>query len=119
MVPPKPYMLEPTEDTTESREPEDTNRKPSFAGLLTRINEYKAGFYPLSARKLGQEGTVLVGVSLDARGNMTAVEIIEGCKHRALNRSAIRLMKKVMKEPFPHNLQKNVTLRIPIEYELD
>jgi TonB family protein len=100
-------------------EPDPQQQRASFAALLQRINEHKAGFYPISARKRRQAGTVVVGLSLDAAGDMISISVIEECPHLALNKAALKLMERVMEEPFRHGLGKPVTVKIPITYTLD
>lgn len=93
--------------------------KDRFADLLSRIERYKSGSYPLSARKLGLEGTVVVRLTLDASGALTSLSVAEECPHRSLNEAALELVRRVLREPYPHGLESAVRLTIPIVFKLD
>lgn len=90
-----------------------------FADLLARIERYKSGAYPLSARKLGLEGTVVVRLTLDASGALTSLSVVEECPYRSLNEAAVELVRRVLRKPYDHGLGYSVRLTIPIIFKLD
>ncbi len=90
-----------------------------FDDLMQRVEINKSGSYPLRARKRGQQGTVMVLLTLDKDGNMLNVEIIGKSRHSALNTAAIELVEKIMEQPYPHGLDKTVNFKFPITFRLD
>ena len=46
--------------------------------------------YPAAARRLGQQGTVLLEVAIDATGSVTAVQVVRSCGHPLLDAAARR-----------------------------
>ncbi|MDC7227927.1 MAG: TonB family protein [Spirochaetales bacterium] len=90
-----------------------------FAGLLQRINAMKDSTYPLTAKKKGYQGTVIVELRLDSEGNMTSIRVAEGCRYRMLNNAAADLLENVMSEPYSHNTGSDVVLKLPVTYKLN
>lgn len=96
-----------------------TQNENPYEGLLERINENKKSSYPLSARKKGHQGTVYVLLTLDEEGNMIDAEVVKKASHSSLNTAALKLIKKIMENPYPHGQGKTVRLKLPITYRLD
>lgn len=74
--------------------------------------------YPPRARRLGHEGTVVVGVSLDAEGQVLGVELVRACAHRSLNREALETVRGWRFEPSTRDGVPEAG-RIEIEVEFD
>jgi len=55
--------------------------------------------YPRRALRLGQKGTVVVAVELDARGVVLAVDLAQACPYPELNREALRAVGEWRFEP--------------------
>jgi len=83
-----------------------------FEGLYKRIMAYK--IYPNAARRKGLEGIVLISLILDRNGNLLEVNIKQSSGHKVLDRAALSLVKKVV--PYEHNLEKDITIEIPVKY---
>lgn len=65
--------------------------------VRTRIEESRR--YPLAARKLGQEGRVLVRFVVAADGGLQEVELRESCGTRSLDEAALAAVRAAA--PFP------------------
>jgi protein TonB len=85
-----------------------------FDGLREKIVQKRV--YPPVARKRGYEGTVVVLVTLDTVGNLSALVVSRSSGHKVLDKAAVELIKKVL--PYEHNTGKTVSVEIPISYEL-
>lgn len=78
-------------------------------------------FYPAIAKRMGQEGRVLVVVVLDARGELVRVQVRQSAGHAALDEAALSTIRRLRKLPAPPAellRQGRFTLLIPIRYEL-
>ncbi len=89
-----------------------------FADLMRQIDSAKASSYPLTARKKGYEGRVILQISLDADGNLLDVAVYEGCAYEILNEAAVELVKRVLGTPYGHNTGSDVILKMPVTYRL-
>lgn len=76
--------------------------------------------YPRSARRLGLEGTVLVEMVIDHRGQILSVKLVQSSGHQVLDQAAIAQVHKIGKVPsIPNQIKRNsMTFRIPFEYRL-
>jgi protein TonB len=77
--------------------------------------------YPYRARRFRQEGTVVVGFTIQRDGAIKAVRILESSGNRLLDKAARATVEKVNgRFPFPENLQrKQWDFILPIQYSLD
>ena len=82
------------------------------------INEKK--FYPLMAKKLRQEGEVVIKITLGAIGNILALEIESPSRFSTLNAASIDCVRKISNfPPIPKALGVDrLTFSIPIEYKI-
>ena len=82
------------------------------------IQRYKQ--YPLMARKMGVEGTVLVVAALERDGTLHRCEILQSSGSLLLDNAALRSVRAVAKFPqFPAELHADtIDLRIPITFRL-
>jgi periplasmic protein TonB len=76
--------------------------------------------YPQVARKLRQEGRVLVRFKLRKDGTVISAEIVERARHDSLNQAAHSLIEKINGlKPFPDEIKKTAwDFIVPIEYRL-
>jgi periplasmic protein TonB len=76
--------------------------------------------YPQVARKLRQEGRVLVRFKLKKDGTVVSAEIVERARHDVLNQAAHSLIEKINGlKPFPDEIKKTAwDFIVPIEYRL-
>lgn len=85
--------------------------------LAVQLRQMKR--YPFTARRLGQEGVVVLGLRVDSGGQMEGLEIRKDSGHALLDRDALQLVKEaaliVAGRLAPGRAQR---LEIPIVYRL-
>lgn len=86
--------------------------------LLSSIEKNK--FYPLKAKKRGQEGEVVLEISILKDGKISRVKIIKSSGISTLDRAAFLAVNKIKQfKPFPLSLTLNsTTVQIPMQYKL-
>jgi protein TonB len=88
-----------------------------YAALAAKLAELKR--YPLLARRLGQEGLVMLEVTIHPDGRAEAV-IKQGSGHAALDRAALNLFQEAVQalpeKLFPAQLNR---LNVPLAYRLN
>jgi len=86
--------------------------------LLRSIEKNK--FYPLKAKKRGQEGEVVLEISILKDGRIARVKIIKSSGISTLDRAAFLAVNKIKKfKPLPLSLTLNsTTVQIPMQYKL-
>jgi len=72
--------------------------------------------YPAIARAKGWEGTVVIAVSLDARGRLEQAVVRRSSGHEVLDRAAVTLLKKIT--PVANPLASPITIETTITYKL-
>lgn len=76
--------------------------------------------YPVSARRKGEEGTVLLRVLVDAAGNPMKVELDRGSGHSALDGAGIEAVKRWKFVPARRGSQAvEAWVRVPLTFRLD
>ncbi len=70
--------------------------------------------YPLASRRRGEEGEVRILASIDSRGKVARVTIIESSGHNSLDESAIKAVRKWVFSPGAPE-----KLIVPVIYRLD
>jgi protein TonB len=87
--------------------------------LVPRIS--KSYYYPAMARRLGQEGRVLVALRIDARGELVDVKVHRSSGHAILDKAAVDALRRLGRLPAPPSeLLGKGTLKIivPMHYNL-
>ena len=86
--------------------------------LREKIEAYKT--YPKRAKRLKQQGQVVVSFEILEDGKITNANIINGSKFKRLNHAAIKLIEKIVRfDPIPKELNKNRwNIEIPINYSI-
>ena len=76
--------------------------------------------YPREARSAGEQGTPSVRFSVDRRGRVSNVSIVNSSGHAVLDEATVSLMSRVSPlPPMPSAMQQaSVTITLPIEYSL-
>lgn len=76
--------------------------------------------YPLLARRRGWEGTVRVGLRVEANGSLTQLHVVESSRHDILDKAAVKSLVQVARIPDASNWLsgQHVDLILPIEYRL-
>ena len=73
--------------------------------------------YPIVARRMGWEGTVVVGFTLSKDGDLLGVEIIKSSGYSLLDEYTVSVIKEVYKRfPLP---KSDVRIKIPVSYHLE
>ena len=76
--------------------------------------------YPVSARRKGEEGTVLLRVLVDVAGNPLKVELDRGSGHSALDGAGIEAVKRWKFVPARRGSQAvEAWVRVPLTFRLD
>ncbi len=85
--------------------------------LRSRIEENK--FYPVSAKRLGQTGVVIVAFTLLADGSIINVRIDSSSGNKRLDSAGVEAVKKVGKfKAIPSELQTNsMDMSVPIKFQ--
>jgi protein TonB len=124
-----PAMIEQPADTDPSPAPaqqgsaQAATRKKALEQQL--INSLHAALmphfsYPLLARRRGWEGTVRVGVRVEANGSLTRLHLVEPSPYAVLNTAAINSLSRLARLPNADNWLQggHVDLILPVEYRL-
>jgi protein TonB len=97
-----------------------TNPRALYAGAITRLIQQNL-HYPLSAKKLGQQGVVLMNIVISKDGKILKSEITKKSPYQAFNTSSLEIIRRVGKfPPIPKEIgldQYDVT--IPVKYILE
>jgi periplasmic protein TonB len=77
--------------------------------------------YPLSARRRGLSGQVILQFTIHADGRITDPQITDSTGHAVFRTASLRILKRVGRmPPFPPELhQRQLTVKIPMLYELE
>ncbi len=76
--------------------------------------------YPLKAKVLGQEGDVVVDLSIDAVGNITEINLIKSCGFTELDNSAIKTLSTAKFAPATINGKStSSTKRLTLSYRIN
>ena len=106
-----------------SKIPYDNNIKKIIENkYLFRLREKieKNKVYPKRAKRLKQEGRVLVSFYISKEGYIQNISIKNASSFKRLNKAAINLLNKIKKfEPIPKELEKhNWVIEVPINYSI-
>jgi periplasmic protein TonB len=77
--------------------------------------------YPLSARRRGLSGQVILQFTIHADGRITDPQITDSTGHAVFRTASLRILQRVGRmPPFPPELhQRQLTVKIPMLYELE
>jgi protein TonB len=77
--------------------------------------------YPLSARRRGLSGQVILQFTIHADGRITDPQITDSTGHAVFHTASLRVLKRVGRmPPFPPELhQRQLTVKIPMLYEIE
>lgn len=98
------------------------DREPAFRGGMEELSDYlaRAVVYPVAARELKVEGTVVVGFSVDRKGNVKDVALDESVEP-SLDQEALRVVRE-MPSWTPGVINGGpvtVRLAVPIVFEME
>lgn len=87
------------------------------AELRAQIEKHK--MYPALAKRLGQQGTVVVAFTLLEDGKIKDVKIDQASRYENLNASALEAVKKVQKfKPIPKEIgESSMEIKVPINFK--
>lgn len=93
--------------------------KNKYLNKLRNLIEDKK-IYPNSAKRLKQQGRVIVSFLITKEGNFKNISLKDSSKYKKLNRAALELLNNISKfEPIPDELGKNKwVIEIPINYKI-
>jgi len=86
--------------------------------LRTTIENNK--IYPKRAKRLKQQGKVIVSFEITKSGHIKKVMLKNACPYKRLNNAALDLLIQIAKfEPIPKELEKNTwAIEVPINYSI-
>lgn len=86
--------------------------------LRTTIEKNK--IYPKRAKRLKQQGKVIVSFEITKNGRIKKVALKNACPYKRLNSAAIKLLVQIAKfEPIPQELEKDTwAIEVPINYSI-
>lgn len=87
----------------------------NLASIIKAIKKYKK--YPLQAKKRGMVGKTLIQCTITTSGKLIDIKILEGSKYDLLDENSLEILQLASKEFITP--QKDVTLTIPFNYELN
>jgi len=112
-----PVLAKPTPATPMTAAAAEVERR-WYLALLERLRAMKR--YPMVARRLGQEGVVLIEARIGQDGRLEAATVRRGSGYPMLDQDALRLLAEAA-ETARGQLQpeRPTRLEIPIAYRLD
>jgi protein TonB len=86
--------------------------------LRTTIENKK--IYPKRAKRLKQQGKVVISFEITKNGHIKKVALKNACPYKRLNSAAIKLLVQIAKfEPIPKELEKDTwAIEVPINYSI-
>lgn len=93
-----------------------TNPNEELFKLKLREALAREQVYPVSARRAGIEGSVLMSLRVAMNGELESVSIVEGSGSRVLDSAALRLARRVF--PIQGELQEGLETKVSIVYRL-
>jgi len=92
----------------------------TYLGLVAETLQ-RHQHYPLSARRRGLSGQVILQFTIHADGRITDPQITDSTGHAVFRTASLRVLKRVGRmPPFPPDLrQRQLTVKIPMLYELE
>ncbi len=134
-VPPKPIVPAPVKRVQKaearpaakplvSAQNVDTEKMDKIkADYLKEVREEieRSKYYPRSARKLRQTGIVEVEFVILKDGSIEKITVVSPCRHRRLNRAAVKTVEKIGRfKPLPDAFKRSdLVLKVPISYTLN
>lgn len=88
-------------------------------GVLQLIERQKK--YPPAAQRRGQQGRVLLSLTLNKQGEIVDVRVAEPSAFPDLNDAALEIVRRIRNfPPLPDDLKRaEISLQIPVEYKLE
>jgi TonB family protein len=116
---PVPAQAEPPPNV-ESGDPNAINHESNiFISTVSRMLEQKK-VYPQSAIDREEEGKVIVGLTLDREGTLTAANVEEPSPFALLNEAALQTVRAVAKfPPVPAVVAAPIHLHVPLIYRIE
>lgn len=83
-----------------------------------KIERYKK--YPRSAKRLRQEGEVVVSFTISKNGEISDVRLLRPSRYKKLNRATLSIFKAIGRfDPIPHTLhKKSWSITVPVAYKI-
>jgi len=93
--------------------------KNKYLSRLRSLIEDKK-IYPKSAKRLKQQGRVIVSFLITKEGTFKNISLKDSSKYKKLNKAALELLNNISRfEPIPDELEKNKwVIEIPISYKI-
>lgn len=89
-----------------------------LAKVRAKIEKNK--IYPKRAKRLNQQGVVVISLEILKNGYIKSINLKNSSKFKRLNKATLKLFKKIIKfEPIPSELNKNRWLiEVPVNYSI-
>lgn len=77
--------------------------------------------YPLKARRFGQQGLVMLQITLDKDGKLIKLDVIKRSPFESLNQAAVKMVESIsLFPPIPHEINsQQISFSVPVEYKLN
>ncbi len=77
--------------------------------------------YPRLARKLKQEGLVVISLTIEKDGSFSQIKLQHPSNYETLNQASLEAVARVKShDPFPTSLEaQNIQVLVPMEYEME
>ncbi len=98
-LPPPPAVNPPARPTRPQPPRAHPNAGKPLRPTVRLSRAFINSFYPLSARRAGEQGTAVVEITVNERGIVTAAKIHKSSGYDLLDRAATRLMRAIMFRP--------------------
>lgn len=117
VIPQPPPPIEPP-PPPEPSQADINNALSAYGSLLGRtIAKHKS--YPKIAQRRGWQGTVLLDLKIDNNGNVISASIKNSSGHEALDKRALKMVKKAAPFPAPPKpLQGPFNITVPVKFKL-
>jgi protein TonB len=93
----------------------------AYAAYLSRLRQrvHEALRYPVTARRRGLTGTVVLELTVRPDGAIGQVVVVDSSSHAALDQAAIDSVRSLRPQPFPADLpSRTLHVRLPVVFEL-
>jgi len=117
---PPPVLIEPPPPPPQPSQADKDSAKNAYSNKLGRAFA-KHKYYPKMAERRGQQGTVVVTIEMDGKGNVLSVFVSKSSGYASLDKSALRVVKKASPLPRPPAvlLGDTITITVPLGYKLE
>ncbi len=114
----KKIVSKPTEKNIVSDSTKEHLTNEYLSKIKSHIEKYKK--YPKRAKRLKQQGQVIVGFEIAPNGQISSVSLKSKSPYKRLNLAALKILKEIIRfDPIPKELNKTTwAIEVPISYSI-